>query len=53
MQYFYYTIRNLSHLISSNRCISALTGLPGNIQIENELKEELAQKECMLYCIPI
>ena len=43
-QYFYYTIRNLSHLISSNRCISALTGLPGNIQIENELKRRIGSK---------
>ena len=43
-QYFYYTIKNLSHLISSNRCISALTGLPGNIQIENELKRRIASK---------
>lgn len=43
-QYFYYTIRNLSHLISANRCISALTGLPGNIQIENELKRRIGSK---------
>lgn len=43
-QYFYYTIKNLSHLISSNRCISALTGLPGNVQIENELKRRIASK---------
>lgn len=44
-QYFYYTIKNLSNLISSNRCISALTGLPGNIQIENELKRRIASKK--------
>jgi diguanylate cyclase (GGDEF)-like protein len=43
-QYFYYTIRNLSHLISSNRCISELTGLPGNLQIENELKRRIGSK---------
>ena len=43
-QYFYYTIKNLSHLISSNRCISALTSLPGNIQIENEFKRRIAGK---------
>lgn len=48
-QYFYYTIKNLSHLISSNRCISALTGLPGNIQIENELKRRLGLKN--LYAV--
>lgn len=43
-QYFYYTIKNISHLISSNRCISALTALPGNVQIENELKRRIASK---------
>ncbi len=43
-QYFYYTIKNISHLISSNRCISALTGLPGNIQIENELRRRISSK---------
>ena len=36
--YFLCTIKNVSRLISANRCISALTGLPGNVQIENELK---------------
>ena len=36
--YFFYTIKNISRLIASNRCISALTGLPGNVQIENEMK---------------
>jgi len=41
-KYFYYTIKNISGLISANRCISALTGLPGNIQIENELKRRIA-----------
>ena len=43
-QYFYYTIKNLSHLISSNRCISALTSLPGNVQIENEFKRRISSK---------
>lgn len=42
--YFYYTIRNISSLISSNRCISALTGLPGNVQIENELKRRISSR---------
>ena len=37
-RYFYYTIKNLSRLIDANRCISNLTGLPGNAQIEIELK---------------
>ena len=43
-KYFYYTIRNISGLISANRCISALTGLPGNIQIENELKRRISSR---------
>ncbi len=43
--YFIYTIKNISRLISSNRCISALTGLPGNVQIENELKRKMASKK--------
>lgn len=43
--YFTYTIKNISRLISSNRCISALTGLPGNVQIENELKRKMASKK--------
>lgn len=43
--YFLYTIKNISRLISSNRCISALTGLPGNVQIENELKRKMASRK--------
>lgn len=43
-KYFYYTIKNISGLISANRCISALTGLPGNIQIENELKRRISSR---------
>lgn len=43
--YFLYTIKNISRLISANRCISALTGLPGNVQIENELKRKMASKK--------
>lgn len=43
-QYFLHTIKNVSRLISANRCISALTGLPGNVQIENELKRRIASR---------
>lgn len=43
--FFYYTIKNLSRLIDANRCISNLTGLPGNAQIEIELKRRLASKK--------
>ena len=44
-KYFYYTIKNLSRLIDANRCISNLTGLPGNAQIEIELKRRVASKK--------
>lgn len=40
--FFYYTIKNLSRLIDANRCISNLTGLPGNAQIEIELKRRIS-----------
>lgn len=43
-KYFYYTIRNISSLVSANRCISALTGLPGNVQIENELRRRILSR---------
>lgn len=43
--YFYYTIKNVSRLIDANRCISNLTGLPGNVQIEIELKRRVAGKK--------
>lgn len=44
-QYIYYVIKNIIRLINSNRTVSPLTGLPGNIQIENELKRRLLKKE--------
>lgn len=47
--YFYYTVKNLSRLIDANRCISNLTGLPGNIQIEIELKRRVAGRK--LYAV--
>lgn len=40
-----HTIKNISRLMSANRCISALTGLPGNVQIENELKRRMASRK--------
>lgn len=43
--YFYYTIKNLARLIEANRCISNLTGLPGNAQIEIELKRRITGKK--------
>lgn len=44
-QYLYYTVKNLTRLLSSNRTVSALTGLPGNVQIHAELKKRLGRKE--------
>lgn len=44
-EYFYYTIKNLVGLLSRNRRISPLTGLPGNVQIQTEMKKRLLNKE--------
>ena len=43
--YLYYTVKNLNRLLNINRRISALTGLPGNVQIHAELKKRIAKKE--------
>ena len=43
--YLYYTIKNFNRLLNINRRISALTGLPGNVQIHAELKKRLSNKE--------
>lgn len=44
-KYLYYTVKNLNRLLSINRRISPLTGLPGNVQIHAELKKRLSKKE--------
>lgn len=44
-QYLYYTIKNLGRLLSINRRISPLTGLPGNVQIHAELKKRISSGE--------
>ena len=44
-QYLYYTIKTLGRLITINRRISPLTGLPGNVQIHAELKKRISNKE--------
>ena len=44
-QYLYYTVKNLNRLLSSNRRISPLTGLPGNVQIHAELKKRIVKKD--------
>lgn len=44
-RYIYYTIKNITRLMSVNRTVSPLTGLPGNVQIQTELKKRLLRKE--------
>ncbi len=44
-QYLYYTVKNLNRLLSINRRISPLTGLPGNVQIHAELKKRISKDE--------
>ena len=44
-EYLYYTIKNIERLLRTNRRISPLTGLPGNVQIHAELKKRLIKKE--------
>lgn len=44
-EYLYYTIKNILKLLQNNRRISPLTGLPGNVQIQAEMKKRLLNKE--------
>lgn len=44
-EYLYYTIKNITRLLYTNRRVSPLTGLPGNVQIQAELKKRLSNKE--------
>lgn len=44
-EYLYYTIKNSLRLLSVNRTVSPLTRLPGNLQIQTELKKRLLLKE--------
>ena len=43
--YLYYTIKNIVKLMDTNRRISPLTGLPGNVQIQTEMKKKLLGTE--------
>lgn len=47
----YYSIKNILRLLNSNRMVSPLTGLPGNVQIQAEIKKRLINKHkfAMLY----
>lgn len=44
-EYLYYTIKNVIRLLDTNRRVSPLTGLPGNVQIQAEMKKRLLNKE--------
>lgn len=44
-EYIYYAIKNITRLMSVNRTVSPLTGLPGNVQIQTELKKRLLRKD--------
>jgi len=50
-EYLYYTVKNLIRLLYINRRVSPLTGLPGNVQIQAEMKKRLLNKDefVMLY----
>lgn len=46
--YLYYTIKNLMRLMYTNRRVSPLTGLPGNVQIHAELKKDYLIKKILV-----
>lgn len=50
-EYFYCTIQNILKLIYINRRVSPLTGLPGNVQIQAEMKKRFSSREtfAMMY----
>jgi len=41
----YHTIKNITRLLYSNRTVSPLTGLPGNVQIQAELKKRVLSRK--------
>lgn len=51
IEMLYYTIKNIISLLFVNRKVSPLTSLPGNVQIQAEMKKRLANKQyfVMLY----
>lgn len=44
-EFLYHTIINIINLLEVNRRVSPLTGLPGNVQIQAEMKKRLLKKE--------
>lgn len=43
--YLYHIVKNMLQLIYLNRRMSPLTGLPGNVQIQTEMKRRLLKRE--------
>ena len=44
-KFLYHTIINIINLLEVNRRVSPLTGLPGNVQIQAEMKKRLLKRE--------
>ena len=44
-QYLFYTVKNIVDLLYANRKVSPLSGLPGNVQIQAEMKKRLLNQE--------
>ena len=44
-QYLYYTVKNVIRLLDTNRRVSPLTGLTGNVQIQTEIKKRLSNND--------
>ncbi len=44
-QYLFYTVKNIIDLLYTNRKVSPLTGLPGNVQIQAEMKKRLLNQD--------
>lgn len=44
-EFLYYAIKNITRLLAVNRTVSPLTALPGNVQIQTELKKRLLRKD--------
>jgi diguanylate cyclase (GGDEF)-like protein len=43
--YFYMTVKNMIDFVTTNRRVSPLTGLPGNVQIQAEMKKRILNQE--------
>ena len=43
--YLYYTVKNITKLMYLNRGVNPLSGLPGNVQIQAEIRRRILNKE--------